>query len=330
VDKISSSTTTERLLDLDTELGALLTGGRIRAAREELTVQVHALPIGEWSAARLETTSPDHVGLLVAHGVLCREVLVADTISAELLGPGDVVRPWQLRPDAGLVPLRVRWRALAPCRVAVLDRRIGGLLGRYPEVNAVLLDRFSERAGRLATTQAISQLTRVDRRLLALLWHLAERWGRVGQDGVMLPLTLSHELLGELVGARRPTVSASLAELAGRGEVVRQDDGTWLLCGRHAALDPPPGGAATPLRRRFLQVPAPGAPNGSHTPPAHEPVPTGAHPSEALAEMAANLERIKRSWQAQVEELQRACDLSTELRTRAAQLRERRVAGRTS
>jgi hypothetical protein len=47
-------------------------------------------------------------------------------------------------------------------------------------VTAALFDRLSERSMRLATTQAISQLTRVDRRLKALFWHLAERWGRVG------------------------------------------------------------------------------------------------------------------------------------------------------
>jgi hypothetical protein len=87
---------------------------------------------------------------------------------------------------------------------------------------------------RLATTQAISQLTRVDRRLKALFWHLAERWGRVSGDGVIVPLALTHRILGQLVGARRPTVSTALSELADRGELVRRPDGSWLLRG-----DPP-------------------------------------------------------------------------------------------
>ena len=68
----------------------------------------------------------------------------------------------------------------------------------------MIVDRLSERAQRLAVTQAISQLNRVDRRLLALFWHLAERWGRVARDGIGVPLVLSHRLIGELVGARRP------------------------------------------------------------------------------------------------------------------------------
>jgi CRP/FNR family cyclic AMP-dependent transcriptional regulator len=317
---------TDALLDLDPELGVLLAEDRLDAARRELMVHVHALPVAEWPADRLASIGPEHVGLLVVDGALCREVLIADTVSAELLGAGDVVRPWRLRPESALVPLRVRWRALAPTRIAVLDRRVGGMLSRYPEVNAVLLDRLSERAARLATSQAISQLTRVDRRLLALLWHMAERWGRVGPDGVVLPLTLSHQLLGELVGARRPTVSAALAELGERGEVTRQGDGTWLLGGDHADIAEPPGGASVPPRRRFL--PAVVGPDRELHPEEEEeeveaPMTNGAarDPSEALAEMLETLHRVQASCRSHVEELRLTCLRSTELCARTAELR---------
>jgi len=126
------------------------------------------------------------------------------------------------------------WTVLSPLTVAVLDRRFAGEMTRFPEITAALFDRLSERSLRLATTQAISQLTRVDRRLKALFWHLAERWGRVSGDGVVVPLALTHRILGQLVGARRPTVSTALAELADRGELIRRPDGSWLLRG-----DPP-------------------------------------------------------------------------------------------
>jgi CRP-like cAMP-binding protein len=127
----------------------------------------------------------------------------------------------------------IRWIVLTHSRIALLDRRVGALLGRYPEVNAAIIDRVNERGLRLAVTQAISQLNRVDRRLLALFWHLAERWGRMTADGVAVPMTLSHRMLGQLVGARRPTVSTALGELARDGELVRRADGTWLLTGKH-------------------------------------------------------------------------------------------------
>jgi hypothetical protein len=121
----------------------------------------------------------------------------------------------------------------------------------------VIVDRLSERAQRLAVTQAISQLNRVDRRLLALFWHLAERWGRVSRDGIAVPLALSHRLIGELVGARRPTVSTALAELAREGKLVRRDDGTWLLTGEPITTA---ASAAEVIRQRRRLMPETGEP----------------------------------------------------------------------
>ena len=100
----------------------------------------------------------------------------------------------------------------------------------------MLLDRACARAHRLAMLQAIPHLNSVDRRLLALFWHLAERWGRVTPDGIVVPLTLSHRLLAEIVwAARRPTVTVGIAALERRGKLLRLDDASWLLLGE------PPG-----------------------------------------------------------------------------------------
>jgi CRP/FNR family cyclic AMP-dependent transcriptional regulator len=223
-----------RLLDADPDLGALLSDARREQAERELVVRTHRLPVGPWDVSRLAGASADHVGLLILSGVLSRELIVADHVSAELLGPGDVVRPWQLASGAGLLPVEAVWSVLSPLILAVLDRRFAAEVARYPELTATLFDRLSERSIRLATTQAISQLTRVDRRLRALFWHLAERWGRVSGDGVIMPLVLTHRILGQLVGARRPTVSTALSQLVEREELVRRPDGSWLLLG-----DPP-------------------------------------------------------------------------------------------
>jgi hypothetical protein len=230
------------LLEADPDLGALLSDTRRSEAERELVVRTHRLPVGPWDVSRLAAASGDHIGLLILDGVLARELLVADQISAELLGPGDVVRPWQGATRAALLPVDAVWSVLSSLTVAVLDRRFAAEAARYPEITAALFDRLGERSLRLATTQAISQLTRVDRRLKALFWHLAERWGRVSGDGVVVPLALTHRILGQLVGARRPTVSTALSELAEREELVRRSDGSWLLRG-----DPPD---ATTLSRR--------------------------------------------------------------------------------
>jgi CRP/FNR family transcriptional regulator, cyclic AMP receptor protein len=231
---MTRGTETVRLLEADPELGALLTGNRRAEAERELVVRTHRLSVGPWDVSRLAGASGDHVGLLVLDGVLSRELVVADQVSAELLGPGDLLRPWQTGNRASLLPVEAVWSVLSPLTVAVLDRRFAAEVARYPEITSALLDRLGERSIRLATTQAISQLTRVDRRLRALFWHLAERWGRVSGQGVIVPLALTHRILGQLVGARRPTVSTALAELADREELVRRADGSWLLRG-----DPP-------------------------------------------------------------------------------------------
>jgi CRP/FNR family cyclic AMP-dependent transcriptional regulator len=249
------------LLELDPDLGLLLPDDdRLDAAQRDLRVAVHTLDAGPWDADKLAAASPGHVGMLVLDGVLAREVLVSDTVSTELLGPGDVIRPWRLHDGSSLLRHQVRWSVLSRSRVALLDRRLGVELTRYPEVMVAVVDRVNERALRLAVTQAISQLNRVDRRLLALFWHLAERWGRMTADGVALPMTLSHRMLGQLIGARRPTVSTALGELAKQGELARRVDGTWLLTGVPVGVPEPEIERVIPMRRRLLPPdPAPRA-----------------------------------------------------------------------
>jgi CRP/FNR family transcriptional regulator, cyclic AMP receptor protein len=241
------------LLELDPDLGQLLGDERRSAAARELRVRAISFPIGEWGESRLAEADPAHIGLLVVEGVIAREVVLDDIVSTELIGPGDIVRPWHIEGSPGLLQVGIRWNALSPARLALLDRRLAAQLARYPEVTTVIMDRLSERAQRLAITQAISKLNRVDRRLLALFWHLAERWGRVAPDGIAVPLTLSHRLIGELVGARRPTVSTALAELARDGQLVRREDGTWLLTGEPLAVSAEP--AVEPVRQRRRLMP---------------------------------------------------------------------------
>jgi hypothetical protein len=213
------------LLALDPDLGQLLPEERLDEAVRELTVNLRRFdaPTG------LERTAPSHLGLLVVEGVLARDVTVPGSVATELLGAGDLIRPWTMEEPLEILHTQVCWSPLTEVTVALLDRRAAHALCGYPEIYVALMDRLSQRAARLATTQAIAQMTRVDRRLLALFRHLAERWGRMSGDGVQVPLRLSHRLLGQLVGARRPTISAALGDLARTGELVRRDDSTWLI-----------------------------------------------------------------------------------------------------
>jgi CRP/FNR family transcriptional regulator, cyclic AMP receptor protein len=255
---MSSTAQMVRLLDVDADLGELLSDARREQAARELVVGIRRLPVGAWDVSGLAGARADHVGLLLVHGVLSRELVLAGRVSLELLGPGDLVRPWQPARRVSLLPVDVVWSVLSPLTLAVLDRRFAAEAARYPEVIATLFGRLSERSLRLATSQAISQLTRVDRRITALFWHLAERWGRVSGDGIIVSLALTHRILGQLVGARRPTVSSALSDLAERGELVRRPDGSWLLRGDppDAQARSPRPGAGTQRRAQDLLRPA--------------------------------------------------------------------------
>jgi CRP/FNR family transcriptional regulator, cyclic AMP receptor protein len=239
------------LLDLDPDLGRLLPAERADEARAQLGVRITFVARGVWFADRLSDVGSEHLGLLLLDGVIAREVLLADTTSIELVGEGDVLRPWH--PDEpSLSRHEIRWTALTEAHLAVLDRRFASRLTLFPEVNTAIMGRILDRVHRFALTQAISQLNGVDRRLLALFWHLAERWGRMTPSGVVVPLALSHRELGQLVGARRPTVSSALGALSARGEVTRRSDGSWLLTGEPFGVPSDEARRNIEHRRRLL------------------------------------------------------------------------------
>ena len=76
---------------------------------------------------------------------------------------------------------------------------------------------------------ALTQARRADVRLRTLFWHLADRWGRVTPNGIVLPLSLTHDLIAQLTGLRRPSVSLTLGELERAGEIVRVGRARWVL-----------------------------------------------------------------------------------------------------
>mgnify|MGYP001134007564 CR=1 FL=1 len=74
-----------------------------------------------------------------------------------------------------VLPRTVEWSALSAVRLAVIDQALAVRAAQWPEIFASLVERAARRAERLVVMQAIAHLTRVDDRLLALLWCLAER-----------------------------------------------------------------------------------------------------------------------------------------------------------
>jgi CRP/FNR family transcriptional regulator, cyclic AMP receptor protein len=235
------------VLDADPDLGALLPAERMASARRALVARLYRAGVGHWQDERMHRGGPEQLGLLVLDGVIARELLLSDNVTTELLGAGDLLRPWQDQGPSTLLRAQVRWTVLEPVSGAVLDQAFARRVAPFPEVHAMLLDRAIERAHRLAFAQAISQLNGVEHRVLALFWHLAERWGRVTPDGTAIPINLPHRVIAQLIGARRPTVSTALSQLARTGAIHRRPEGGWLLLGE------PVGSPAAHIRRPIRQ-----------------------------------------------------------------------------
>jgi CRP-like cAMP-binding protein len=149
---------------------------------------------------------------------------------AELLARGDVLRPWQPEDAGASIPRSHGWWVLQPCRIALLDLDFAKRIARYPELHGAILARAVRRSRYLALNIAIVHQPRVETRLHILLWHLADRWGTVSPDGVLVPIKLTHSVLAELVAAQRPTVSAALSLLERDRRITRTGAG-WTLHG---------------------------------------------------------------------------------------------------
>lgn len=214
----------------DPSLAAALSPAEVRAASPRAVARVVSLPKGVfWHHERLPKGSGG-LGMLLLEGLVLRGVAVTDRPTVEVIAPREVFRPFELDrdPDA-LVSGEVRWWALRPARVAVLDADFTRRLADYPGVIAELAERISRRSAESSIRLALVQEPRLSVRLHRVLWQLAERFGEPQADGMPLRVPLCHVLLAWLVGARRPAMSRAINELEREGRLARRTDGTWWL-----------------------------------------------------------------------------------------------------
>jgi CRP/FNR family transcriptional regulator, cyclic AMP receptor protein len=217
-----------QLLKIDPDLGAHLAPEQFELARSQVTVPMLDLERGDWEAERSEP-DPAHLGYMIASGLMIRELHVGGARSIELLSSGDLLRPW-LEDAASFGD--ARWRAVEPIRIAVLDPPAAARAMRWPTLIAAILDRGLRRSRSLAVSAALENIRGIDQRLWILFWHLAERWGKREPEGtILIPLRLTHETLAVLVGARRPTTSTALADMARRGRLERLSGEGWRIRG---------------------------------------------------------------------------------------------------
>ncbi len=219
-----------QLLDCDPQLAEGLSAEERAVAAGSLPVQAAMVKQGNWDPGAAPP-EPGYLGHLVCGGLLVRRVEVDRGRSVELLGRGDLLRPWQ--EDASSF-CRASWEVLEPTTLVVLSPTMVRSLTRWPAITSNLVERGVNRSRASAAAAAISSIVGLEERLLILLWHLAERWGEPVKEGVRIPIGLPHRLLAELVGARRPSVTTALTSLQEEERLASAANGCWVLLG-----DPP-------------------------------------------------------------------------------------------
>jgi CRP/FNR family cyclic AMP-dependent transcriptional regulator len=217
---------TVSVLDEVPDLAGGLSPAARAAARPHAVAPVIWLQSGPWRPRFRHRD--DELGLLVLDGVLLHSIAI-DKARAQLVGAGDVIRPWDYDQDGAVVPFRSRWEVVRSARIALLDAGFADRVSSWPQVITALSARATRRTRWLALQFAIADVRGIDERLMLFFWLLADRWGRVRPDGVLIPVPLTHGAIGQLVCAQRPTVTSALRRLIAAGRIQRRPDKTWVL-----------------------------------------------------------------------------------------------------
>ena len=111
--------------------------------------------------------------------------------------------------------------ALVNARVTLVSEATYGKLLAQPKVAILLSDAMRsglrQKRDSIANFASIRPVDRVERKLL----QLAREHGRVVPGGIRLDFPITHELLGEMIGSARETVSRAIERLERAGFVVR-------------------------------------------------------------------------------------------------------------
>ena len=137
------------VLDVDTALADLIPSDQRAQARQATGAATIEFDVGSWTAPVDSDAFRGGYGLLVFEGLMLRRAGIEGRHAAELLGPGDLLRPWQH--DGGDSTLEVDWafRIVAPARVAVLDPRWTARASAWPQLGAELAGRALMRSKRV-------------------------------------------------------------------------------------------------------------------------------------------------------------------------------------
>ncbi len=290
------------MLDVIDGASAGLDGSALAAAHDHVTADVMTLS-ADRRTAKLPFDRVRH-GVLVCSGFLLLETSFDGRAIAELVGPVDVLlapRPGPLSSSC-----ETSSRPIGPVRLALLDDDFELRAAPWPGILTTLLRRAGERAVRSSAERSMLAVPNVELRIQLFLRSYAAQWGQVRDDGFLVPVAVTHDALGLLIGARRPTVTTALSALRARGVLVLQADRTWLL----RPDDVPALTRSTPPARS-ASSPLPLSTTGGR-PPTTETL------SQRFEAQRERLARVRENHEAQVATMRDRADL---LRVRTARLR---------
>src|SRR3954469_9456357 len=128
-----------RVLEEDPELGEVLAAEERARAEEAAVARVEAVAASSPRGAVDLDRFSEGYGMLVLDGILARRVTLGQFECTELLGQGDLLRPWTFQTaSTASIPSGVTWNVVAPVRMAALDRRFAVAVAQWPEVSATL------------------------------------------------------------------------------------------------------------------------------------------------------------------------------------------------
>ncbi len=231
------------LLELEPDLGAGLSAAEQRLACRLLVPTAQLGPASPELDRVLEVSGAS-AALLVA-GMAMHRMSVGDRRILRLLGPGDIVVRSSAPRSEMLGDSTIR--ATGRTQIALLGPELTAAARRFPNLLVGLHLRLGDQHQRLAVQLGICHLPRVQDRVLALMRLLAESWGRVTPAGTWLPVKLTHTAIGEMVGARRPTVSLAMRDLVEDGALLARNQGWLLLADVPVATASAPAGGCPEL-----------------------------------------------------------------------------------
>src|SRR3954469_13647685 len=133
------------LLQVDPGLRAAVPELERPLAERAVVVPSFELGPGHWRTDDLREDD-DSLAVLVVRGLGTRQITIAGRRSAELLGPGDVFRPWASADP--VIPAESRWASGSRVVVAVLDGRFLAAARRWPQLFTVVHERLADQLER--------------------------------------------------------------------------------------------------------------------------------------------------------------------------------------